>query len=142
VQLLNILQLTTAQLDLADRYRLPERVLREILSAPQDQWERLIRMSIQNQLTSDEIAEVSEPPAPLEKPYVPPVGTSVLPEPDILATRSLRKFGRVLGELDRAKRDNTLDSVADTLISLGDADYLLELLQALTRVIQSRLLRQ
>ena len=37
VQLLNILQLPTALLELADRYRLPERVLREVLALPRDQ---------------------------------------------------------------------------------------------------------
>jgi len=39
VQLLNILQLPSPMLDLADRYRLSERVLREVLSTPRDQWE-------------------------------------------------------------------------------------------------------
>jgi len=57
VQLLNILQLPSPLLDLSDRYRLSERVLREVLSAPRDQWERMIRLSIQNQLTSEEVAE-------------------------------------------------------------------------------------
>jgi hypothetical protein len=59
VQLLNILQLPSPQLDIADRYRLPERVLREVLATPRDQWERMIRLAIQNQLTSDEVAEIA-----------------------------------------------------------------------------------
>ena len=42
VQLLNILQLPTPLLELADRYRLPERVLREMLALPREQWERLL----------------------------------------------------------------------------------------------------
>ena len=41
VQLLNILQLPSPQLDQADRYRLSERVLREVLATPRDQWERM-----------------------------------------------------------------------------------------------------
>ena len=36
VQLLNILQLPTPLLELADRYRLPERVLREVLALPRE----------------------------------------------------------------------------------------------------------
>ena len=69
VQLLNILQFPTSLLDLADRYRLSERVLREILSAPREQWERMIQLSIQNQLTSDEVAEITRaPPCPLTPP--------------------------------------------------------------------------
>jgi len=55
VQLLNILQLPTYLLDLSDRYRLPERVLREVLSLPSDQWERMIYLSIQKNLTSEEV---------------------------------------------------------------------------------------
>ena len=62
VQLLNILQLPTALLELADRYRLPERVLREVLSLPADQWERMIFASIQNHLTSDEVFEAAARP--------------------------------------------------------------------------------
>jgi hypothetical protein len=46
VQLLNILNLPSPLLDLADRYRLPERVLREVLSQPAEQWERLVQLSI------------------------------------------------------------------------------------------------
>ena len=75
VQLLNILQFSTPLLDLADRYRLSERVLREILSAPREQWERMIKLSIQNQLTSDEVAEYTVPPLPTDNHPAPP-GTS------------------------------------------------------------------
>jgi hypothetical protein len=59
VQLLNILQLTSSQLEMADRYRLPERVIREVLGLPADQWERMLRLSIQESLTSDDIIEIT-----------------------------------------------------------------------------------
>ena len=51
VQLLNILQFPNNLLDLANRYQLPERVLREILTKPEELWDQYLRLSIQNQLT-------------------------------------------------------------------------------------------
>ena len=71
VQLLNILQMPTPLLELADRYRLPERVLREVLNLPPAQWEKALLMSIQNSLTSDEVAEMGE--EDLQKKAVSPV---------------------------------------------------------------------
>jgi hypothetical protein len=61
VQLLNLLQLPTPLLELSDRYRLPERALREILLLPKEQWERALRSTIQNNLTSEDLAEISNP---------------------------------------------------------------------------------
>jgi hypothetical protein len=141
VQLLNILQLPTTQLDLADRYRLSERVLREILSAPREQWERMIRLSIQNQLTSDEIAEITLPPTLTEtttrRPQPP-----ILPEPGRQAAKSMRRFVQTLGELDRVSRDAALDEIADTLVVKGNGSASLELIEELVRLIRVRLNRK
>jgi hypothetical protein len=73
VQLLNILQFPTPLLELADRYRLPERVLREILSLPQNQWERILKTSIHNSLTSEEVVELTggSPETPAKKKRSP-----------------------------------------------------------------------
>lgn len=141
VQLLNILQLSTPQLDLADRYRLSERVLREILSAPREQWDRMIRMSIQNQLTSDEVSEMAVlPPATDSANRRPP--TPILPEPGRQAARSMRRFIQTLSELDRLSRDEALDEIADTLVVKGDAKDSLSLLEELARLIRARLDRK
>ena len=141
VQLLNILQLSTPQLDLADRYRLSERVLREILSAPREQWERMIRLSIQNQLTSDEVAEMTVlPPVNENSPRKPQ--TPILPEPGRQASRSLRRFVQTLSELDRLSRDEALDEIADTLVVKGSALESLTLLEELSRLIKARLDRK
>ncbi len=138
VQLLNILQLPSVQLDLADRYRLSERVLREILSAPRDQWERMIRLSIQNQLTSEEVAEITVPqPAELHNPK--PVSTPILPEPGRQAARSLRRFVQTLSELDRRGQDQALDEIADTMVVKGNGKEALSLLEELSRLIRARL---
>ncbi len=138
VQLLNILQLPSSQLDLADRYRLSERVLREILSSPRDQWERMIRLSIQNQLTSEEVAEIAVPP---QNETVLPrrASTPILPEPGRQAARSLRRFVQTLSELDRKGQDQALDEIADTLVVKGGGKEALTFLEELARLIRARL---
>ncbi len=138
VQLLNILQLPTNQLDLADRYRLSERVLREILAAPRDQWERMIRLSIQNQLTSDEIADITAPTRGGEEPPRRPV-TPILPEPGRQAARSLRRFVQTVTELDRIGQDQALDEIANTMVVRGLGSQSLNLLEELARLIRARL---
>jgi len=138
VQLLNILQLPSAQLDIADRYRLSERVLREVLATPRDQWERMIRLAIQNQLTSDEVAEIANTaPAAETKERRP--GTPILPEPGRQAARTLRRFVTTMTELDDYGRDEALDEIADTLVSRGNAEDAADLLEELLRLIRARL---
>jgi hypothetical protein len=137
VQLLNILQLPSSQLDLADRYRLSERVLREILSAPRDQWERMIRMSIQNQLTSEEVAEIATPTSGSETPRRPV--TPILPEPGRQAARSMRRFVQTLTELDRIGQDQALDEIANSMVVKGMGRQSVTLLEELARLIRARL---
>jgi len=141
VQLLNILQLPTNQLDLADRYRLSERVLREILASPRDHWERMVRLSIQNQLTSDEIAEIVTPARETETTPRRPV-TPILPEPGRQAARSLRRFVQTLHELDRMGQDQALDEIANTMVVRGLGSESLTLLEELSRLIRARLDRR
>jgi hypothetical protein len=140
VQLLNILQLPTPQLDLADRYRLSERVLREILSAPRDQWERMIRLSIQNQLTSEEVADITTPTPGSETPRRPV--TPILPEPGRQAARSMRRFVQTLTELDRIGQDQALDEIANSMVVKGIGSQSLALLEELARLIRARLDRR
>ncbi|MBA4376354.1 MAG: hypothetical protein C0401_09310 [Anaerolinea sp.] len=141
VQLLNILQLSTPQLDLTDRYRLSERVLREILSAPREQWDRMIRLSIQNQLTSDEVSEMAATPIATDTANRRPPAP-ILPEPGRLAARSMRRFVQTLSELDRLSRDEALDEIADTLVVKGSGKESLTLLEELARLIRARLDRK
>jgi hypothetical protein len=141
VQLLNILQFSTQQLDMADRYRLSERVLREILSAPREQWDRMIRLSIQNQLTSEEVSEMATLP-PVNEGSNRKTQTPILPEPSRQAARSLRRFVTTLTELDRLSRDEALDEIADTLVVKGNGKDSLMLLEELARLIKARLDRK
>ena len=141
VQLLNILQLSSTLLDMADRYRLSERVLREILSAPREQWERMIKLSIQNQLTSDEVAEYTTPTLPTDTTPRHPT-PPILPEPGRQAAKSMRRFVLTIGELDRVGRDQALDEIADTLVVKGSGASSLELFEELVKLLRVRLNRR
>ncbi len=137
VQLLNILQLSSPLLDLADRYRLAERVLREILSAPSQQWERLIQVSIQSQLTSDEVSAVSA--SPELSTQVPPKPPSSPRDPGRDASRNLLKFIRSINRLDPVDQSQALDLLADEIVFLGQAQETLARLEELSRLIEARI---
>ena len=141
VQLLNILQFATPLLEMADRYRLSERVLREILSTPREQWERMIKLSIQNQLTSDEVAEYI-PPTPTTESAPRHAPAPILPEPGRQAAKSLRRFVLTISEMDRVGRDQALDEIADTLVVKGSGKASLELFEELSRLIRVRIGRK
>lgn len=141
VQLLNILQMPTSLLDLSNRYRLPERVLREVLSRPHEHWDSLIRSSIQNNLTSDDLAEM----VPLTLTNTHPTGNVTAPprpEPVRIATGGLRRFGLTLSRLDEFGQSQALDEIADSLVATGQAEDLLVFLDELARLIGARLNRR
>jgi hypothetical protein len=132
VQLLNILQFPTPLLEIADRYRLPERVLREILLLPREKWERLLRTAIQEQLTSDQVAEIGTHPKR-------PAGSGGNLYPGRVATSGLRRFANAIAELDEISQAQALDEVADLVVGSGQGEGLLFLLGELARLVQVRL---
>jgi hypothetical protein len=136
VQLLNILQMPNHLLEMADRFRLPERVLREVLALPSEQWERTLRLSIQHQLTSDDVAEISG-----KKDHTAPVGPSTFFQPGRVATSGLRRFANALVELDEISRSQAIDQVADELVGTNQAEGMINLLSELTRSIDLRVTR-
>jgi hypothetical protein len=141
VQLLNILQMPSILLEKADRFRLPERVLREILNQPQRNWDSLIHQSIQNSLTSDEIADqitADNTNAENRKTSSPKAPST----PEKNANRSIRKFTRVFRNIDHLEQSEILDSVADDLFVSGQAESAAELLSELLTLIQARLKRK
>ena len=141
VQLLNILQLPTPLLELADRHRLAERVLREVLALPPVQWEKVLRASIQNQLTSEDEAEIARPEPHQPGPSRPPRRAPF--EPGKTALSGLRRFASIITELeDEASQAQALDEAADILVSTGEADGMLNLLGELARSIEMRLTRK
>ncbi len=137
VQLLNILQLPTPLLDLADRYRIPERVLREVLALPRNQWERMLLLSAQNNLTSDEVAEAA---AVQDTPH--PAPTPGPRQPIKVAISGLRRFANALGDLDEVSQEQALDELANELVGSGQAEGMLNLLDELARLVQARLTRR
>ena len=141
VQLLNILQLPSNLLEMADRFRLPERVLREILSQPQKNWDALIHQSIQNSLTSEEIADqaINDKTTSESKKESSPRTPST---PEKNAYRSLRKFTKVFRSIDHLEQSEILDSLADDLFVSGQAANAAEILSELLTLIQARLKRR
>ena len=141
VQLLNILQLPTPLLDLADRYRLPERVLREVLSLPSVQWEHLIRSSIQEQLTSEEVAEVSRISLPVKEQSAPR-HKKIPGQSTRDALRNLRRLAKNMDSLSSAAQAQALDAMADSLVADGRGEQVLRWMEALLKLIQTRLKRK
>jgi hypothetical protein len=139
VQMLNILNLPNPLLDLVDRYRLPERVLRPILKAPPAQWERLIRLSIKNSLTSDEVGELLEPEPKKPAPGSYDRGMAAAVEPVRLAVSGLRRFANAINPLDGFSQAQVIDEAADILVSSGEAEGMMTLLGELGRLIEARL---
>jgi len=142
VQLLNILQMPNPLLELADRYRLPERVLREVLNLPPAQWEKALLLSIQNSLTSDEVAEMGEEDLHKKAATTTPPAKSSAQGPVRLATSGLRRFSNTLNRLDEINRAQSLDEIADELVVSGQAENVLNLLDELNRLVRARLHRR
>jgi hypothetical protein len=141
VQLLNILQLPSAQLDLADRYRLPERVLREILSLPGEQWEHMLLLSIQSNLTSEEVVELSTAKE-LTATSAPVTARGPKKSTGQVAAIGLRRFSNALHRLDEINQSQALDEIADDLMVSGEAGGVLALLEDLSQLLIARLNRR
>ena len=139
VQLLNVLKLPTPLLELADRYRLPERVLRPILSAPQEQRERMLRLSIRNSLTSDEVEDLVRMADQQARSHTQADASAA--QPGRIAVSGLRRFANALSELDDFSRAQALDEIADELVARRQADDLMALLDELEQLVQVRLQR-
>jgi hypothetical protein len=141
VQLLNILQLPSHLLELADRFRLPERVIREILNQPAAEWEGLVRQSIQNSLTSDDIAEqIVEKEEKKDEKATHSARTPSTPEK--MALRSMRRFARVFRHINHLQQSEILDHLADELVVNKQAKDTLEILEELSSLLQARLSRR
>lgn len=141
VQLLNILQMPSPLLEKADRFRLSERVLREILSQPQSNWESLIHQSIQNSLTSEEIADqIENQKDQNEEKKEKAARTPTTPERN--AYRSFRKFARVFKNINQLEQSEILDTIADELFVNGQADTAADILSELLSLLQARIKRR
>lgn len=134
IQLLNILSLPTPLLDLADRYRVPERVLREVLSVPRHQWEAILKESIKNNLTSDEVAELSTKTKPASRAR----GSKTPPDLPSSAMSALKRFTYTMEQLDVEMQASVLDELANDFVISERAEGLVNLMHDLARRIQIR----
>lgn len=133
VQLLNILSLPNDLLDLADRYRVPERVLREVLRAPENQWQRLLSASIQNDWTSDDVAGVSGRVEPVKEKKAPAPA-----DPAQQALNAMKRFANALDLLDEDLRGAVLDELANDMVLNDQADEMIHTLRDLAERIRIR----
>ncbi len=134
VQLIKLFDYPNHLLEIADRFRLSERVLREIRSRPPREWEQLIHQSITNSLTSEDIAEQIVESEQPKKPASPKPATP----PETNAYRSLRKFTRVFRDMNKLDQSQVLDYLADEITISGQSQEVLELLDELSQLITAR----
>jgi hypothetical protein len=136
VQLLNLLKFTTPILEMANRYHLPERVLREILSRPKSDWELLVKTAAREGLTADEVAVV-QPSAGKRKARSKK--SRMLPAQS--AIRGLRTFARAVSKVDKQTQGDLLDELADEMMVKGEAHMVLPIMEELSRLIRARVER-
>jgi hypothetical protein len=135
-QLLAILRLPSPLLDLADRHRLPERVLREVLNAPPSQWETLLKASIASQLTADDVAVMASGLA--QKPRSEAKGEKRIPapkDPATVAIQSMIRFANAMQEMDEITQQATIDELSDEFVINGQSEALAGQLSELARLM-------
>ncbi len=133
-QKLDILVLPTPLLEQADRHHLPERVLREIIHAPDEQWETLIRKSIREGLTSDDVAELTDKRAAGKGEK----RGAALPDPIQQAINSIKRFGSAISGLDEDTQGAVLDEVSNDWVTSGQGEAMYELFRSLSERIRIR----
>ena len=139
VQLLNILQLPTLLLELAVRYQLPERVLREVLALPHQQWEGVLRTAIKEKLTSDQVAEMTEGVHGSAEKSLAQRRPGRISDPSRSALNGLRRFANALGAVDEFSQAQALDEMADELVITRQAEGMMALLDELAGRVYTRL---
>jgi hypothetical protein len=135
--LLNLLYLPTPILEIANRYDMPERVLREILSHPEGDWDSLVSMVIEEGLTAEEVALVQHSDSKKTKS-----GTKkkrILPAQS--AIRGLRTFARAVSKVDQKTQGDLLDELADEMMVKGEAHTVLQLIEELGTLLRARVER-
>jgi hypothetical protein len=130
-QLLALLQLPSPLLELADRHRVPERVLREILALPRGAWERALRRAVKHGMTAEEVERERKRRAGRE-------ADAALRQPDRVAFQGLRRFIRAVLNAPLESQEEILASVADQVILEGLDAGLMDLMEALALRLRAR----
>jgi hypothetical protein len=136
VQLLNLLNFTTPILEKANRNNMHERVLREILSRPEGDWDSLVTMAIKDGLTAEEVAAAQ--PKDMKKTKRR-AKRRMLPAQS--AIRGLRTFARAVSKVDKKTQGDLLDELADEMMVEGEAHTVLQLIEELGRLLRARVER-
>lgn len=132
-QLLAILQLPSPLLEIADRHRIPERVLREVLALPAQAWETAIMTAARENLTSEEVAQIEV------KPIKRRSKDDARRSPERIAFSGLRRFTRAVMAVDEVDLEQLLNDVADEVVVQGFAAEIFPLLKGLQGRIATRL---
>lgn len=132
-QLLALLQLPSPLLELADRHRVPERVLREVISLPKKQWPSAVEAAAEEELTSEEVANLGKGTRKRK-----PKGDARR-APERIAFTGIRRFTRAALNVDDDDRIWVLDGVADEVVVQGFGEALLPLLKGMAERIETRL---
>lgn len=137
LQLLHILDLPNELLELADKYRVPERVLREVLRAEPERRDELLRASIERQLTSDDLAELRDNERLSDPKERKRTGTP--PDPADQALVAFKRFINALEVLDESIAGAVLDELANDYVVQGRAEVVQRQMTAFARKIELRL---
>lgn len=132
-QLLAVLQLPVPLLELADRHRVPERLIREVLALPSERWEEAMEAAVSQGMTSEEVALLAEGPKRRGGK------DDALRSPERIAFSGLRRFARAAMNADEEERIYLLDGVADEVVVQGFGEELVPLLEGLRERIRMRL---
>jgi hypothetical protein len=132
-QMLAVLQLPTPLLEFADRHRIPERVLREVLALPEDCWEDALRTAALAGMTAEDVAGLAEKEPKQER------RDDGIRSPERIALSGLRKFTRSAMNVEEDERVSLLDGVADEVVVEGFGEELVPLLKGLIERIGVRL---
>lgn len=135
-QLLDILNLPTALLDLADRHRVPERVLREVLGTPPTQWESLLLASIQQGLTSDDVAALRGDLAGKKAAETRERKRAKTNHDHATsALRAMIHFSTAMHNLDEGDQHAVIDELSDEFVASGHAELLAGVLSELAKMM-------
>lgn len=134
-QLLSLLSFPTEVLFLADRYYLPERVLREILSEPEHLWGQLVELAAFEGWTGEDFKEAEiEDQAPEKKPERKTKPKNSQQQ----ASSSLKKLLRLASESGRDP-SRLIGELADQVALSGDPERAYRFLASLAEQIRLRL---
>jgi hypothetical protein len=101
----------------------------------------MIRSSIQEQLTSEEVAEVSRISQPATER--PTLRRKPIPHQSTRdALRNLRRLAKNMDSLSPAGQAQALDAMADSLVVDGRGEQVLHWMESLIKLLQARLKRK